>query len=321
MWLSSPAIHRPGLKIRMWHNPYRLVTMTVGFLVSKRKLTVIVIGLVLSLGLRQVAAQTITPPLDPRPPTPAPQPDGSTSDYLPEALRLIFPSVPASLDLTDTESPIFPADLPGFDLLNLGIIPDLTTSNPLTKTITLELGGGIRGRIFADPAWLYPLPSRFLNPQDRGKIQVQVSVRQDAGQGAGLLPAQTNWGQMRLSLNGALFDYAAPIIVGSAKIERKDSDRVFALHRQIASRLDSQGDLEAFIGSLAYPNASQLALGLVVDYLGENQYNQRLSETDFAGRVAETLAQKDYNGDGWLGFKPEDIVLGAPGWILGRKAV
>jgi hypothetical protein len=31
------------------------------------------------------------------------------------------------------------------------------------------------------------------------------------------------------------------------------------------------------------------------------------------------LAQKDYNRDGWVGFRPEDILLGAPGWALGYQ--
>ena len=56
-----------------------------------------------------------------------------------------------------------------------------------------------------------------------------------------------------------------------------------------------------------------------MDYLGEKNYSGRLSEADFAGRVAETLAEKDYNGDNWIGFRQEDILIGAPGWALGRK--
>ncbi len=281
---------------------------------------ILALSLLLLLSLNSVSAQT-TPTPNPQPPTPsAPPADGSTSDYLSDSLRLLFPAVPASLELGDTEQPIFPSDAPGSDLLALGVLPDLAAnSTSITRTITLDLGGGIRGRVFADPAWLYPIPSRFINPKDRGKLQIVVTVRQDAGQGAGLLPAQTNWGRLRLSLNGALFDYAAPLVVGSPKVGRNEGDRVFDLHRQVATRLDAQGDLDSFIGTPTYPNASQLALGLAVDYLGENQYNQRLNEADFVGRVAETLSQKDYNNDGWVGFKPEDILLGAPGWALGKK--
>jgi hypothetical protein len=273
----------------------------------------------LFLTVNQATAQTPTP--NPQVPATNPPASGSTSDYLPEALQLLFPSVPAPLDLADTEAPIFPSDAPSFDLLSLGVLPDPANANatPLTKTITLNLGGGIRGRVFADPAWLAPVPDRFINPKDQGKLQIQVMTSQDAGQGAGLLPAQTNWGRLRLSLNGALFDYAVPLVVGSPKIGRNDGDRVFGLYNKVATRLDALGDLDFFIGSPSYPNASQVALGLVVDYLGEKQYNGRLPETDFVDRVAETLSQKDYNNDGWAGFKPEDIVIGAPGWVLGKK--
>jgi hypothetical protein len=279
--------------------------------------------LLLTVGPASAQTPTPTPTSTPGAQAPSSKADGTTSDYLPDALRLLFPAAPASLELDDTEAPIFPSDQPGFDLLALGVLSDPTAtdpaSTPLTKTISLELGGGIRGRVFADPAWLYPLPDRFINPKNQGKLQIQVTVRQDPGQGAGLLPGQTNWGHLRLSLNGALFDYAVPLIVGEPRVGRNDGERVFALYRQGATRLDGQGDLDAFIGSAAFPNASQVALGLAVDYLAENQYNQKLAQADFVSRVAETLAQKDYNKDGWIGFKPEDVVIGAPGWALGKK--
>ena len=248
---------------------------------------------------------------------------GGTSDYLSEPLRLLYPSAPASLELKDVETPIFSSDTPGFDFMSLGTLTDpaaLVTATPtLTKTLTLELGGGFRGRVFASPPWLDPLPDRFINPNSPGKLQIAVTVREDAGQGAGLLPGQTNWGHLLLSLNGALFDYSVPLIVGSpARVTRNSGDQVFGLYRQIVGQLDRQSDLDALIGTPTGPNGGQLALGLTVDYLGENEYNQRLDETGFVNRVSETLAQKDYNGDGWVGFKPEDIVKGAPGWALGH---
>jgi hypothetical protein len=249
----------------------------------------------------------------------APLQDGSTSDYLPDGLRLLFPSAPASLTITDVQSPLFPSDAPGSDIIPMGVLSD--TNQTLTRTLSLELTGGIRGRIFARPAWLNPVPNSFINPEGAGKLAVTVQVRQDAGQGAGILPGQTNWGRLLLSLNGVIFDYGVPVIVPPpARIGRDDAERVFGLHREIATRLDAQGDLEAFIGSPDFPNGGQFALGLVVDYLGENEYNGRLSRTDFVNRVTETLARKDYNGDGWVGFKTEDIVLGAPGWLLGKTA-
>ncbi len=245
----------------------------------------------------------------------------STGDYLSEPLRLLFPAAPASLELKDVKAPIFASDTPGYDFFSLGILPDPSRiSSPLTKTITLDLGGGFRGRIFARPPWLSPLPDRFINPTSAGKLQVAVTVRQDAGQGAGLLPGQTNWGHLLLSLNGVLFDYTVPLTVGNpVRVGRDNGDQVFELYRQITAQLDKLGDLETLIGTTIYPDGGQLALGLIVDYLGENQYNQRLPATEFVNRVCETLAQKDYNNDGWLGFKPEDIVLGAPGWALGQK--
>lgn len=285
------------------------------------------VGLLLGLAFLlscPAAAQTTplpTVPATPSPPTPGTQAaaaDGATGDYLSEPLRLLFPAAPASLEWANLEAPIFPSNTPTFDLLSLGI---LKSAAPPNKTLTLNLGGGVRGRLFAQPPWLNPLPDRFINGSGNGQLQVKLNVRQDAGQGAGLLPAQTNWGHVLLSLNGTLFDYAVPLIVEPPPaIKREDGDRVFALQRAIADRLDSQGDLDAFIGSPAYPNASQVALGLAIDYLGENEYNQRLGRADFTNRVAEMLGQKDYNGDGWIGFRPEDILLGAPGWALGRQA-
>jgi hypothetical protein len=252
------------------------------------------------------------------PTAPPPTATGSTTgDYLSESLRLLFPAAPASLEWANLEAPIFPSDTPTFDLVSLGI---LKAATPPTKTLTLDLGGGVRGRLFAQPPWLSPLPDRFINGSGNGRLQVNLNVRQDAGQAAGLLPGQTNWGHLLLSLNGTLFDYAVPLIVEPPPaIKREDGPRVFALQHEIAERLDSQGDLAAFIGSPAYPNAGQVALGLAVDYLGENEYNQRLGRADFSGRVAEMLAQKDYNRDGWVGFRPEDILLGAPGWALGYQ--
>lgn len=282
-------------------------------------------GLWLSLGLG-VAALLALPGETSAQTTPAPtaapvqsgQADGATSDYLSESLRLLFPAAPASLDWANLEAPIFPSNTPTFDLLSLGILKS-GSPTPLTKTLTLDLGGGVRGRIFAQPPWLNPVPDRFINGSGTGRLEIILNVRQDSGQGAGLLPAQTNWGHLLLSLNGTLFDYAVPLIVEAPlAIQREDGDKVFALQREIADRLDGQGDLGAFIGSPAYPNASQLALGLAVDYLGESEYNQRLARTDFTNRVAEMLGQKDYNRDGWVGFRPEDILLGAPGWALGQ---
>ena len=248
--------------------------------------------------------------------------DASTSDYLSTSMRLLFPSAPASLDLGDVQAPFFNGDTPGYDLLSLGVLPDpeALTSSVLTKTISLQLGGGFRGRVFAAPPWLSPLPDRFINPNQAGQLQIAITARQDAGQGAGLLPAQTNWGHLLLSLNGVLFDYAVPLIVGNpASVGRDKGDTVFGLYGQVKAQLDRESDLDAFIGTPTYPNSGQLALGLIVDYLGVDEYNHRLSEADFINRVAETLAQKDYNADGWIGFKPEDIVLGAPGWALGQQ--
>lgn len=273
--------------------------------------------LLMLVSVGQLHAQTATPS-----PTAAPiqgnRTDGATSDYITDSLRLLFPSAPASLIISDVELPILPTDAPTFDLLPMGT---LVEANPtLTKTLNLELGGGIRGRVFANPPWLYPLPDRFINPQGTGRLQILVSVRQDAAQGAGLLPGQTNWGKLLLSLNGSLLEYAVPLVVAPPpKITRDSGTLIFSLHKEILSRLDAQGDIEAFIGTPAIPNGSQFVLGLIVDYLGEDQYNQRLAQADFVNRVTETLAQKDYNNDGWVGFKPEDILVGAPGWALGRK--
>lgn len=270
------------------------------------------------------AQTTPTPEATSGPTTePATQPgqsNGATSDYLSESLRLLFPSAPASLDWNNLEAPIFSSDTPTFDLVSLGILKS-SSATPLSKSFTLDLGGGVRGRIFAQPPWLQPVPDRFINGSGNGRLEIKLNLRQDPGQGAGLLPAQTNWGHLLLSLNGTLFDYAVPLIAEApAAIKREDGDKVFALQKEIADRLDGLGDLDAFIGSPAYPNASQTALGLAVDYLGESEYNQRLARADFTDRVAEMLGQKDYNGDGWIGFKPEDILLGAPGWALGHQA-
>ncbi len=274
-----------------------------------------------------VLTPTPTAPVGPPIPTQSSPPgqrgqpaDGATSDYLSESLRLLFPAAPASLDWNGLDAPIFTSDTPTFDMVSLGILK-FGDSPPLTKTYTLNLGGGVRGRLFAAPPWLNPLPDRFVNANGNGQLTVKLNVRQDAGQGAGLLPAQTNWGHLLLSLNGVMFDYAVPLIAeGPSAIKSEDGDKVFALQKEIGDRMDSQGDLDAFIGSPAYPNASQIALGLAVDYLGEPEYNQRLARKDFTGRVAEMLGQKDYNNDGWIGFRPEDILLGAPGWALGQPA-
>ncbi len=267
------------------------------------------------LFLPQATAQT-PPPLPPN--------NGTTSDYLPEGIQLLFPSAAASLDLSEIQNPFFPTSTNGFDMLSLGAATDARATGPilkpLTKNLTLQLKGGVRGRIFASPPWLQPLPDRFINPKDSGELKVAIQARQDAAQGAGLLPAQTNWGRLRLALNGAIFDYAVQVIVGPPPApEANDAIKVFGLYRQIVAKLDSQGDLKAAITTPEQPNAAQFILGLVVDYLGENRYNNRLTETDFAGRVAETLAGKDYNADNWIGFRQEDILLGAPGWLLGKQ--
>jgi hypothetical protein len=282
------------------------------------KIMLLVLLLVLTLGWPSASAQTPAPPA-------TPGPSATTSDYLPEAMRLLFPSAAAPLDLNNVQPPAFPGVTSALDLVSLGTLSDLRNQSgplqPISKTLTLRLQGGIRGRIFASPPWLQPVPDRFINPKDNGELKVAIQVRQDAAQGAGLLPAQTNWGFLRVSLNGALFDYATPLLVGPPPgVKTGDTERIFGLYRQVVTTLDRQGDLGAAIGTPEHPNAGQFILGLVVDYLGESEYNTRLGEADFANRVAETLAGKDYNGDNWIGFRQEDILLGAPGWLLGRKA-
>ncbi|MEI7554434.1 hypothetical protein [Candidatus Chlorohelix sp.] len=250
------------------------------------------------------------------------QTDPATSDYLPQPLQLLFPSLPASFSTEEVLPPNFDRNSPSFDLISMGTIPspDAATGTPLTKTLTLQLNGGIKGRIFSSPLWLSPIPDRFVNLSGNGELKVAISVKRDAAQGAGILPGQTNWGRMRLVLNGAIFDYSVQLLVGTPnKVVSSSSDRIFGLYRQIVAKLDAQGNMAAIIATPTFPNAGQTALGLIVDYLGENGYNQRMSEADFSGRIAETLSEKDYNGDGWVGFKPEDIVIGAPGWALGRK--
>lgn len=230
----------------------------------------------------------------------------------------------ASLELADVQPPQFPGRALPLDLVPLGTLPDIrdqaSALQPLTKTLTLQLQGGIRGRIFGSPPWLQPVPDRFINPKDSGELKVAIKVRQDASQGAGLLPGQTNWGLLRVSLNGAIFDYVTPLLVGPPPaVKASDGDKIFGIYRQVVAKLDSQGDLGAAIVTPEQTNAGQFILGLTVDYLGENSYNGRLNEANFAGRVAETLSGKDYNGDGWIGFRQEDILIGAPGWVLGRK--
>jgi hypothetical protein len=258
----------------------------------------------------------------PEPPAPT-RSDPNTLDYLAPPMRLLFPSLPANVDISDVQKPIFSSTVIGFDVVALGSLPNPEGTEilqPVTKTLTLKLRGGIRGRIFAEPAWLAPQPDRFLNPQESGELKINLNIRRDASRGAGLLPAQTNWGKLRLVLNGTVFDYAVPLVVGTPpKLPPGSSERVFILHRRIVTLLDGKGDLGASISTPTYPNASGFALGLIVDYLGEESYNKRLPENDFINRVAETLAEKDYNNDGWIGFKSEDILLGAPGWILGKK--
>jgi hypothetical protein len=255
-------------------------------------------------------------------PTP-PRSDPYTADYLPQAMRLLFPSLPASLDLSDTTPLQLSSSAIGFDVVALGSLINPESSEivqPVTKTVMLKLRGGIRGRVFAEPAWLAPQPDRFINPQETGELNIKLDIRRDASRGAGLLPAQINWGKLRVVLNGAVFDYATPLMVGTPlKLPDGSSDRIFSLHRRIIALLDAKGDLGASISTPAFPNAGGFALGLIVDYLGEESYNKRLPEEDFSGRVAETLAEKDYNNDGWIGFKQADILLGAPGWVLGRK--
>ncbi|NWJ45376.1 MAG: hypothetical protein HXX08_05800 [Chloroflexi bacterium] len=250
------------------------------------------------------------------------QTDPATSDYLPQPLQLLFPSLPASFSTEEVLPPNFDGSAPAFDLISMGTIPspDAATGTPLTKTLTLQLNGGIKGRIFSNPPWLSPIPDRFVNLSGNGELKVAISVKRDAAQGAGILPGQTNWGRMRLVLNGAIFDYSVQLLVGTpAPVVSSSSERIFGLYRQIVAKLDAQGDMAAIVATPTFPNAGQTALGLIVDYLGENGYNRRMIEADFIGRVAETLSEKDYNGDGWVGFKPEDIVIGAPGWVLGRK--
>jgi|GEM_PF-2055051 len=252
---------------------------------------------------------------------PVPATDPTTADYLPQSLQLLFPSLPASYAPVGL-APSFDSAANGFDMISLGTLPnpESAATTPLTKTLTLKLTGGIEGRIFSRPAWLFPEPDRFVNIKKAGELKVAITLRRDAGQGAGILPGQTNWGRMRVVLNGAIFDYSAQVVVGApAAVDRNSGDKVFALYRQVVAKLDKQGDIAAAISTPDYPNAGQFVLGLVLDYLGENGYNHKMSEADFVGRVAETLAEKDYNNDGWLGFKSEDILIGAPGWTLGKK--
>lgn len=237
-------------------------------------------------------------------------------------MRLLFPSLPASLELGDVTEPYFPGALSA-DYLSLGTLsdPDSFSSGvqPVTKTVSFNFSGGVRGRVFSNPAWLEVTPSYFANRSGRGQLTSVVNVKQDAAEGAGLLPAQRNWGRMQIALNGYVFDYAATVLVGAPKnVTSSDGPKVFQLYQQIVSDLDKHGDLSAAIGTVAHANGSQFALGLVVDYLGQNEYDHRMSETDFADRVAETLAEKDYDKNGWVGFSSQDILQGAPGWVLGK---
>jgi hypothetical protein len=267
--------------------------------------------LILFLAAPSAFAQTAPDPSDP-----------TTSDYLPAPVQLLFPSLPATYPVEEVLPPLFGSGATGFDIISLGAIPgpEGATGTPVTKTLNLKLTGGVKGRIFSSPSWLKPDPDRFVNIKGEGELKVNITVRRDAGQGAGILPGQTNWGHMRVVLNGAVFDYSAQLVVGTPAAVNKDSgDKVFNLYRQVLARLDKQGDVGAIIGTPLYPNAGQTALGLAVDYLGEKGYNGKMTEEDFALRVAEMLAEKDYNTDGWSGFKPEDILIGAPGWALGKK--
>ncbi len=255
--------------------------------------------------------------------TPPAQTSPETADYMSLSLRLLFPSLPANLELSDITDPAFTNFTSGTDYLPLGTLsnPDTTQDGvqPITKTLSFNFKGGVRGRVFSSPAWLSVIPNYFANRNGKGQLDSIVSVRQDAAKGAGLLPAQRNWGQLRIVLNGFVLDYATTVLVGPPKNFVGDKGaKVFALYHQILGQLDQRGDLGAAIGTLAHPNGSQFALGLVTDYLGENEYNQRLSEADFANRVAEVLSDKDYGGDGWVGFTKDDVLIGAPGWALGH---
>jgi len=276
---------------------------------------------VLSLGLLLSVASSIATAA----PVPAPpaQTSPETADYMSLSLRLLFPSLPANLELSDITDPAFTNFTSGTDYLPLGTLSDpdtmLGSVQPITKTLSFNFKGGVRGRVFSNPAWLSVIPNYFANRNGKGQLDSIVSVRQDAAKGAGLLPAQRNWGQLRIVLNGFVLDYATTVLVGPPKNFMVDKGaKVFDLYHQILSQLDQRGDLGAAIGTQSHSNGSQFALGLVTDYLGENEYSQRMSEADFANRVAEVLSDKDYGGDGWVGFTKADVLIGAPGWVLGH---
>lgn len=272
----------------------------------------------LLLFLGSLTSSGAAPPL-----APISQAAPETADYLGSSLRLLFPSLPANIELQDVTEPDFPSNTLSTDYFPLGVLSNLYSAadgvQPITKTLQFNFKGGVRGRIFSYPAWLAATPNYFANRNGQGQLDSVVGVRQDAATGAGLLPAQQNWGQMQIELNGFVFDYSATVLVGSPKNVTKDSgDNVFKLYNQILGLLDQHGDISSAIGTVAHPNGSQFALGLVVDYLGESEYDHRMSEADFESRVAETLAEKDYNNDAWIGFTKQDILVGAPGWVLGR---
>ena len=268
----------------------------------------------LVVGSTATAAPVVAPPAQTSP---------ETADYLSLSLRLLFPSLPANLELSDITDPAFTNFTSGTDYLPLGTLsdPDNTQAGvqPITKTLSFNFKGGVRGRVFSNPAWLSVIPNYFANRNGKGQLDSIVSVREDAAKGAGLLPAQRNWGQLRIVLNGFVLDYATTVLVGPPTSLGADKGaKVFELYHQMLGQLDQHGDLGVAISSQAHPNGSQFALGLVTDYLGENEYNQRMSETAFVNRVVEVLSDKDYNGDGWVGFTKDDVLIGAPGWILGH---
>jgi hypothetical protein len=277
----------------------------------------------LSLFLLYLVSSLLLATSDSNAAIPVAQVTPETSDYLSLPFRLLFPSLPANIELLDVTDPAFPNVFQGSDYLSLGTLSDPDTNNgiqPITKTISFNFKGGVRGRVFSSPAWLSVVPNYFANRNGKGTLDSVVSVREDAAKGAGLLPAQRNWGEMQVELNGFVFDYASSVLVGSPKnFKASQNDKVFELYHQVVNLLDRQGALVAAVGTVDYPNGSQFALGLIVDYLGEGEYSRRLAESDFTLRVAETLAGKDYNNDGWIGFTQADLLLGAPGWVLGHS--
>ena len=241
------------------------------------------------------------PPASSPPATPAPRP---TAAMRPAGLeRAPFALGQPGIETSGLNAPRLDTS---FSLIHLGVWQSGAAIPAHTFVLLRDNPQNVllRGTVSSNSPWLKADPPAF---DTTAGLSFSFSVPDSKL----LLPGQTNWAQVNININGALYEVAVAVTVGG--LSAAQAATIDTMSEQVATILQSIQKADLLVTNDRYANPGQFVQGLAAHYVLNAGYKGRMPATTWATRGAELVAASDLDRDGWIGFTAYDRSIGALG--------